>query len=214
VASPLRAVLFDFGDTLFHSPDGVKVMVEAGVDAETAARTWPEIWRASRSPQSQALKRDLSPALHRAGWLGLFSPAERLLPGLAELLYERVMAVELWTPYPDARGVLRGLHRRGVPVGVVSNVASDLRPVFRRHGLERYVATFVHSYEHEMEKPDPRLFLAACAKLNVEPVHTLMVGDSHLGDGGAVAAGLTVLLLPPVPEGSNRGLDLALGLVA
>jgi putative hydrolase of the HAD superfamily len=100
-----------------------------------------------------------------------------------------------------------------VPVGVVSNVASDLQPVFRRHGLEGYVATFVHSYEHEMEKPDPRLFQAACDALEVEPDHTLMVGDSHLGDGGAVAAGLTVLLLPPVPPASTRGLELALRLV-
>jgi HAD superfamily hydrolase (TIGR01509 family) len=214
VTSPLRAALFDFGDTLFYSPDGAQVMVEAGVDATTAALTWSEIWRASRSSESQALKRDLSPALHRAGWLGLFSPAESLLPGLAELLYERVMTVELWTPYPDAHRVLRGLHRRGVPVGVVSNVASDLRPVFRRHGLEGYVAAFVHSYEHEMEKPDPRLFQVACARLDVEPVRTLMVGDSHLGDGGALAAGLTVLLLPPVPRGSSRGLDLAVRLVA
>jgi HAD superfamily hydrolase (TIGR01509 family) len=210
----LRAVLFDFGDTLFYSPDGVPVMIEAGVDAETAARTWSEMWRDSKSIEALSVKRDLSPAQHRAGWLGVFSPADRLVPGLAEMLYERVMTVEHWTPYPDAAEVLRGLHRQGVPVGVVSNVASDLRPAFRRHGLEDYVATFVHSYEHELEKPDPRLFQTACAALEVEPGHTLMVGDSHIGDGGAVAAGLTVLLLPPVPPGSIRGLDLALRLVS
>jgi hypothetical protein len=40
-----------------------------------------------------------------------------------------------------------------------------------------------------------------------------MVGDNHVPDGGAVAAGLTVLLLPPVPAGADRGLHHVLGLV-
>jgi FMN phosphatase YigB (HAD superfamily) len=49
--------------------------------------------------------------------------------------------------------------------------------------------------------------------MGVSPAETLMVGDNHLPDGGAVVAGLTVLLLPPVPGGAERGLRHVLSLV-
>jgi len=63
-----------------------------------------------------------------------------------------------------------------------------------------------------VEKPDPAIFLAACAALGSAPERTLLVGDSHIADGGGVLAGLTVLLLPQVPRGAERGLSAVLGL--
>jgi hypothetical protein len=40
-----------------------------------------------------------------------------------------------------------------------------------------------------------------------------MVGDNALTDGGAIAAGLSVLLLPAAPPGGRRGLDAVIRLV-
>ncbi len=208
----LRAVLFDFGNTLFYSPDGAAILVQAGVEPATADQVWTEIWAAAGTPEEMAKGRDLSPENHRRMWMALFSRADVHVPGISERLYE-TMTPELWTPYPDALPVLRRLHRRGVPVGVVSNVGHSLRPVFDRHGLGRYVSAYVQSYEEVLEKPAPELFRTACRLLQVEPSQTLMVGDSQIADGGAVAAGLEVYLLPQVPRGAPRGLARVLDLL-
>jgi putative hydrolase of the HAD superfamily len=204
----LTAVLFDFGDTLFYSPDGAGLMVEEGLAPDLADRLWREIWASARSAAELARQRDVSPERHREAWTRLFARAEPHLPGVSERLYERVMVTDNWTPFPDSERTLPWLKERGVRVGVVSNVTSDLRPAFARHGLDAFVDSFTHSFEQRVEKPDPRIFLAACEALGSRPAETLMVGDSHLADGGAVEAGLTTLLLPPVSRGTERGLDL------
>ena len=205
-------VCFDFGDTLFHSPDGATVLIEAGVAPPAARELWDKIWSESKTPEALAMKRDLSAEAHRSGWLALFAQADVHRPGTSTLLYERVMDHTRWIPFPDTEPVLRDLKRRGLKVGVVSNVAEDLRPVFAKHGWADLVDGYAHSYEQGVEKPDPKLFLAACAAIGTAPGKTLVVGD-HPVDGGAVVAGCTVLLLPRSEPGRPHGLARVLDLV-
>src|SRR5439155_17922019 len=117
-----------------------------------------------------------------------------------------------WDPYPDTVPVLRELHERGVPIGVVSDTGFDIRPVFERAGVADCVGTFVLSYERGAAKPTAWLFEAACRELTVSPASTLMVGDNPLSDGGAMAAGLPTLLLPQAVPNEPRGLELVLRL--
>lgn len=217
---PIRAVLFDWGDTLFSSPDAARVIVDAArergvtVDEPDARALWDEIWAAGKTPEELAKGRDLSLDLHRSAWTSLFERADRLAPGLAPVLYERVMSQEQWIPYEDTEPTLRALHERGIRIGVVSNVPRDLAPIFEAKGLRGLVDAFTHSYEVGAEKPDPRIFLAACAKLGVAPEKSLMVGDHAVADGGALGAGLRFLhLAGEVPPGGNRGLRRVLELV-
>lgn len=206
-----RGVLFDFGDTLFYSPDGAAVMTEQGVPAPVARDLWDKIWRDSKTPEALAVKRDLSPEAHRSGWLALFAQADVHRPGLSALLYERVMDHTTWIAFPDSEAVLRELKRRGLRVGVVSNVAEDLRPVFAKRGWSDLVDGYTHSFEQRVEKPDPALFLAACRSIGTAPEETLVVGD-HPVDGGAVVAGCAVLLLPHTAPGAAHGLGRVLDL--
>lgn len=208
----IKGVCFDFGDTLFYSPDGAAVIAEAGVAPEVARELWDKIWRDSKTPEALAVQRDLSPEAHRSGWTKLFEQADVHKPGLSTLLYERVMDHTKWLPFPDTEQVLRELRTRGLRIGVVSNVAEDLRPVFEAHGWAGLVDGYTHSYEHRIEKPDVRIFLAACKAIGTKPSETVVVGD-HAVDGGAVAAGCVVLLLPRVEPGQPRGLERVLGLV-
>lgn len=207
------AAIFDFGDTLFYSPSGADVLVEAGLDRPQATRLWTEIWQTSKMAEELARGRDLSEDRHREAWLSLFEPAEAYVPGAAQLLYERVMNHDRWLPYPDTAPVLEALQNRGVRVGVLSNIPSSLQPVFELHGLSGYVNAYTESYRHGRVKPDPELFHIACRELGVEPRSALMVGDNHLADGAAVLSGMAVLLLPPVAAGSPRGLGCVLRLV-
>lgn len=210
----IRAVLFDWGDTLFASPDASRVIVDAAkergvsVSVAEARSLWDEIWAAGKTPKELAKGRDLSLDLHRTAWTSLFERADRLAPGLAPVLYDRVMSQDRWVPFADTEPTLRALRERGVRIGVVSNVPRDLGPIFEAKGLRALVDAFTHSYEVGAEKPDPRIFRAACDRLGVVPEETLMVGDHALADGGSVAAGLRFLhLAGDVAPGGVRGLD-------
>ena len=219
MSAPLRAVLFDWGDTLFHAPHAPEVIVESarsrGVQlSESRARElWDEIWIAGKTPEEIAKGRDLSLDAHRRVWIDLFAQLDRVAPGLSRALYERVMDPHSWVPYADTRSTLEAVRRRGLKVGVVSNVPADLRPVFAKHGLDGLVDSYTHSFEVGAEKPDPAIFLAAAKSLGVKPSETLMVGD-HAVDAGAERAGMRVFILAAEFEGDVRGLAGAFSMLS
>ncbi|MDI3418257.1 HAD family hydrolase [Streptomyces luteolus] len=158
--------------------------------------------------------RDVSAELHRAAFTGLSREVALPAPGLHEALYDRHKTPAAWRPYPDTADVLAALKERGLLVGVVSNIGWDLRPVFRAHGLDRYVDTYVLSYEHGVQKPDPRLFAVACQALGVAPEDALMVGDDRRADGGAARLGCAVHFVDHLPvEQRPAGLEPVLALL-
>jgi putative hydrolase of the HAD superfamily len=218
LSAPLRAVLFDWGDTLFHAPHAPEVIASfarsSGVrmSDERAREMWDEIWAVGKLPEEIAKGRDLSMEAHRQVWTDLFSQLDREVPGVSRALYERVMDPHSWVPYADTRATLEAVRRRGLKVGVVSNVPADLRPVFAKHRLDGLVDSYTHSFEVGAEKPDPAIFLAAAKSLGVKPSETLMVGD-HEVDRGAERAGMRVFILPAEFDGDVRGLDRALALL-
>ena len=218
VSPPLRAILFDWGDTLFHAPHAPEVIVDfarsAGVSiSESRAREmWDETWAEGKTPDEIAKGRDLSPEAHRRVWMDLFGRLDGIVPGVSRALYERVMDPQSWVPYADTRATLEAVRRRGLKVGVVSNVPADLRPVFGRHRLDGLVDSYTHSFEVGAEKPDPAIFLAAAKSLGVKASETLMVGD-HEVDRGAERAGMRAFVLPTGFNGDVRGLDRVLVLL-
>jgi FMN phosphatase YigB (HAD superfamily) len=216
VTSPLRAVLFDVGDTLVRLDAHAGTLVRrAGralgldVDPEAAAAVWMRVLAEASAPEELAKGRDLSLDRHREVWTALYRRcgADELAAGMANAVYEASVTADAWVAFPDALATLRVLRRAGVPVGVVSDTGFDLRPVLRRTGLSPYIDAVLLSYEHGGCKPDAAVFHAACTALGADPAGVLMVGDNPHTDGGAVLAGLTTLLLPP-PTGAARGLAL------
>ncbi|MFF4357384.1 HAD family hydrolase [Streptomyces sp. NPDC001604] len=210
-ASWLRAVLDDAGLTLpepelAQAAKALEVAgaLPGGANPAQLPEELSEVWRI----------RDQSTELHRAAYTGLSRQVALPDPGLHDALYDRHKTPAAWTPYPDATEVLAALRERGIGIGVVSNIGWDLRPVFREHGLDRYVDAYVLSYEHGIQKPDPRLFAVACEALGVDPRETLMVGDDRRADGGAAALGCRVhlvdhLLAAERPDGLRPVLELA-----
>lgn len=217
---PIRAVLFDWGDTLFESPHAPAVILDvarargAAIGPDDARRIWNELWDAGKTPEEHAKGRDLSMEAHRRVWTALFRRADDRVPGIADALYERVMDPSRWVPYPDTEPTLAALRQRGVRIGIVSNHAYDLRAFFAANGLDRYIDAYALSFEVGVPKPAREIFLAACRMLGSRPDETLMVGDDPVSDGGAGGAGLRVFILPPHDaRGSARGLDAVVALV-
>ncbi|MFI2760792.1 HAD family hydrolase [Streptomyces echinatus] len=213
----MAAVLFDFSGTLFRAETAESwlraVLTETGhtlpeSELTGTARALEEAGALPGGAVPVELPADLaglwavrdeSAELHRAAYTGLSRRVPLPDPGLHDALYERHMAPAAWAPYPDAAEVLRTLRERGTGIGVVSNIGWDLRPVFRAHGLDAYVDTYALSYEHGVQKPDPRLFAVACEALGTDPREVLMVGDSRPADGGAAALGCRVHFVDHLP---------------
>lgn len=214
---PVRAVLFDFSGTLFQIgtyADRIRavlgpvdeLVMDDILDGLEAGLTDPDVVAAQ-------LGRDVSAKAHRHAFTTWYASAPQLAP-VADVLYEQLREPEHWVPYADVAATLSRLVAEGMALGVVSDVGWDLRATFARHGLDGFFSSWVHSYEHVTEKPDPVLFQLACDELGVSPAEALMVGDHPAKDGGAVAAGLRAYVLPAgAAPGARRGLDAVLRLV-
>ncbi|MEU9318193.1 HAD-IA family hydrolase [Streptomyces sp. NPDC048295] len=213
----VRAVLFDFSGTLFQIgaySDRIRAAMPEPVDEAAmdvmlsgleAGLSDPDVIEAQRG-------RDVSSRAHRHAFTTWYASVRELAP-VAGVLYEQLQAPEHWVPYEDTECTLVRLTQSGVALGVVSDVGWDLRATFAHHGLDHYFSSWVHSYEHDTEKPDPLLFQHACHELGVAPEETLMVGDHPAKDGGAAGAGLRSYVLPGrATPGSCRGLDAVLRL--
>lgn len=224
----VQAVLFDFHGTLAQVEDAVDWVLAAaaacGATLERARATGlaDRLVTAGRAggplpariPPHLAevwAERDLYEYAHRAAYTGLAATVPAGVDGLADALYERGITAEGWAPFADTAPTLWALHAAGVRVAVVSNIGYDIRPIFQSWGLACLVDAWVLSYEVGRCKPDPGIFLAACAALGVEPEHALMVGDTP-ADAGAVAAGCATLVLPAGRPGAVNGLGTVLTL--
>lgn len=230
-AMTAKATLFDFSGTLFRA-EPAESWLRAALDAtghvlppQEFARCLRELQEVGAQPGGTPPRevpahlaaewrvRDLSATRHRAVYLAQTRQVDLPYEGLAEALYARHKEPAAWAPYPDAADVLAELQRRGVRIGVVSNIGWDLRPVFRAHALDTYVNAYVLSFEHGIQKPDPALFQMACATLGTCAPETVMVGDNRRADGGAAAIGCRVHFVDPVPvaerpDGLRPVLDL------
>lgn len=215
---PVRAVLFDFSNTIFHTVDTVTWLRAAArrtgteMDAATAERLAKELTTAWARPDVVAAQagRDLSPERHAAATIAWARAVPELAP-LAEALNDELRDVRTWLPYDDTGPVIAALRAAGLPVGVVSNIGWDLRSYFPAYGIT--VDGFTLSCELGAEKPDRRLFDHACAGLGADPRDTLMVGDTPASDGAAATVGMRVHLLPRGGELARyRGLDAVLRL--
>lgn len=218
----LRAVLFDFGDTLARlTGAGGDLVVRAaerlGGRPEPAAaeQVWETVLARQSTPEELAKGRDLSVERHREVWTRLYrdTGADRLMTGLSDAIYDLTVDPSSWELFPDALPVLETLARRGVPVGIVSDCGFDLRPTLDKLGVSRLVGTAVISGELGVCKPSPQVFRMACRLLGVDPRDALMVGDNPITDGGAADVGLTVLLLPRHQSSGPRGLGRVLSLL-
>ena len=220
----LRAVIFDFSGTLFRleeNPSWYSDLTDAdGTPFDLSAQA--ELMRRMTAPTGRIAElgdefieawenRDLDPELHRKVYVEVLRSSGVPVPQ-AERLYARMIDPQQWTPYPDAAEVLRRLPEQGLKVGVISNIAFDIRPAFDRLEISRHVDAFLLSYLEEVIKPDPKIFLRACERLGVAPEEALMVGDSEEADGGAADVGCQVAIVDPAPTAERpEGLIDAVG---
>ncbi|UFS97469.1 HAD family hydrolase [Nocardia huaxiensis] len=207
----IEAVLFDFSGTVFRLEESAFRSVDL-IDADGRAfdtHEVAEIMRRMTAPVEQLVefddegqfawdRRDLDPALHRRAYVQVLRKSG-VPDSVAGPLYEQLLDPYAWTPYPDTGEVFEALHANGIAVGIVSNIAFDIRPAFESRGWDRYIGEFALSFEIGAMKPDPLIFRTALDRLGCAPERALMVGDSLEADGGAKALGCGFELVEPLP---------------
>ncbi|MEV4311045.1 HAD family hydrolase [Actinocrispum sp. NPDC049592] len=202
----IHGVLFDFSGTLFRLEPDLSGLVDVDgrpMNGEAQA----EVMRRMTGPTGRPVglpehlhddweQRDLNPPLHRELYMAVLRGSG---VGNPDFLYDSMLGAESWRPYPDTVAALKTVAQAGIPVGVVSNIAWDIRPVFENVGAAEYVDAFVLSYVEGMVKPEPRLFTVACERIGVPPGQVLMIGDSREADGGAERIGCAFAEVEPLP---------------
>ena len=208
-----EAVLFDVGETLI-GPAGsfgasyARHFRALGIEAPDQA--WDRVmrahWRRFAARHPPGADRYRLAGGERAFWrrlvavvvaeIGGADPSAELVDEATSRLYEHFSRPEAWTVWPDTPGVLDRLAGAGVPLAVVSNWDSRLEPLLERLGLARYFAAVCGSHTLGVEKPDPRLFDHALARLGVPACRALHVGDLPETDwAGGRLAGCAVRLV-------------------
>jgi phosphoglycolate phosphatase len=75
--------------------------------------------------------------------------------------------------------VLQTISQAGIKIGILSaDSTQGVKDFVENHQLSPYI-DLIMGVDGGISKPDPRLYLNACAKLSVNPHNTLMIGDSQ-----------------------------------
>ena len=203
----LDAVLFDWGDTLFHFAYD-EALLEAGWAAGLAAVVRDELPRHEET--AQRFREHYIPLL----WVpGAVEEVEypgmvrELLAGFGVELSEdelnRFLEAEheAWEPArqmgAQTHALLDSLRERGLKTGLVSNAFDPgwlLHNDLERMGLAERLDAAVFSSEVGRRKPDETIFRAALERLDVAPERALFVGDRRYEDvRGAKDLGMTTV---------------------
>lgn len=117
---------------------------------------------------------------------------------VAQRAWERLMARrDLYDGLdPSAQALLGGLRTRGVRVAAVSNSDGTLDAELSRFGLREWFDVVIDSTLAGAEKPDRRIYRAACAALALQPHDCWFLGDGLINDViGAEGAGIALGVL-------------------
>jgi HAD superfamily hydrolase (TIGR01509 family) len=205
--------MLDWRGTLVRDPDDAwwvrtaLARLERSAGNAEVAEVVDRLRTAGETPTVTDLRAtaDCSAEQHRTATMHLFSEAG-LDTALAETLYRLDLEPVAHPLYEDVPETLRSLKSLGVSVAIVSDIHFDLRPEFALRGLDGLVDHFILSFEHGVQKPDPRIFMIALESLGLRASDALMVGDRPDRDGAAVLTGIRTLLLP-AENGPRRGLS-------
>lgn len=217
-----RAVLFDIGDTLWHSAEAppasefrriaseraASYLFEIGIDFDSpglAARVaWDALEEAMRTARATDRVEPDYPAVAQGALAGIgLRLSQREAGGLMEAIY--VSGEEGGkAAYPGARELLDELQSRGFKLGIVTNRAfggERFRQDLRTAGLDIEWDANVVSVEVGYLKPHPAIFECALAELGVDGGEAVMVGNSLAEDvAGAQPFGMATAWKRSTPD--------------
>lgn len=211
----VKAILFDTFGTVVDWRTSVAAEMTAFGAERGITGDWSgfaDAWRAAYHPSMDRVRRGELPwtildVLHRAS-------LEKLLPefgvtGLAEGELDRLTRV--WhrlMPWPDAVAGLTRLKARYI-IGPLSNGNVALLVNLAKFGGLPWDVVFGSEISRHF-KPDPEVYLGACAMLGLEPAQVMMAAAHNHDLKAAKALGLkTAFFARPTEYGPSQSKDFA-----
>ncbi len=197
VVGLLRAVLFDFGETLVHQ-----------------SRPWDEIFQddlqsiylyLTRSGLNTNFQRftktfvdAYGKASTKANQYKVEVPVQDIISEvLQELDFKSTRSIiqeamielhkpeiEAWQLFPDTIKTLVALRDNGLKLGLISNSKSDwmIRAVLEKFDLKKFFDVVLTSAVLQIRKPRPEIFMHALKSLDIKPSEAVFVGDNFEAD--------------------------------
>jgi len=203
---PIRAVLFDLGETLVNLDKSWEEVFELEVNSlyqylngtgmkiglrEFTTLFTREFEAASTKANSQHVETPMEEIM--SGVIvksGVRTSREGFLQTAIEEFYRP--EIQSWQLDPDTLEVLVNLENKFL-LGLISNAKSEwqVNSILRKFQLERFFKIILISATLRIRKPRPDLFLKALSSLNITPDKAVFVGNSLEADiAGARAVGI------------------------
>jgi putative hydrolase of the HAD superfamily len=193
-----KALIFDLYDTLADFPfaeyEGVVYQMASLLELPTADFTgvWTQTWNeheAGRFGSVSAYIAYLCRMLAQDVPMAKIHAAERLHGAFQQ---------RILVPKPGSLEVLNEVKRLGCKIGLITNCPLETTTLWPQTPLSSLVDVALFSTLEGVRKPDPDIFVLASQRLQIEPRHCAMVGDSWQADVlGAHDAGMAAFWLNP-----------------
>lgn len=205
----IKAVFFDLYNTLVgYDPPREELEARAlgdfGIKVEPAALSRPMLkadefffqenarLRVSERPREevQSLYAQYQVVLLKEAGI---EPTDELIGGILrkwqQLKFKQVL-------FDDVLPTLTELKERDLILGLISNIDSDITPLFNELGLTPLLQIIVTSLEAGYAKPHPAIFKEALKRAQVEPEEAMFIGDQYQIDVlGAESVGMQGVLI-------------------
>jgi putative hydrolase of the HAD superfamily len=198
-AGPLKALLFDAGDILYHRPQKADRL--AAFLKESVVQVHEPSIEEREMLTGQAYRGQLNQDQYYEGLLRLYgiTQPEQLLRG-RQLLEEEDNQVVY---FPGVKDTLIALEQSGYLLGIVTDTANSVHAKlrwFEKGGFGHVWDSIISSRELGRRKPDPAIYQAALDQLGVRPSEAAFVGHKASELDGAKAVGIHTIAFNYEPD--------------
>jgi putative hydrolase of the HAD superfamily len=187
-ASQIRAVIFDLWETLIDWNHEANTRMHTRV-RERVGFDFHERW-------NRATERYTTPV--RTVLAGVGVPADAIEDVLS---YRAEFVRTCLVPRAGAVDTLKELRARGLKVGLITVCTEDVELLWPESEFAGLFDAEIFSNAIGLSKPDPRIYLACCEQLGVEPGEAVFVGDGANDElEGARRVGLRPILIHKAGE--------------
>lgn len=142
---------------------------------------------------------------------GVHAPDERIiaLADHKEMIYRQLLAAEA-TALPGARELMVALHGAGYRQALGSSAPEEnIHTIVTLLRLTPFLDATVSGETVTHGKPAPDIFLAAAARLHIEPIHCLVIEDAPAGVVAAHAGGMRCIAVRRAGVPDAPGIEAA-----
>lgn len=179
----VKAVVFDLWETLIDWDRAANAQLNVDL-AAIVGEAFLERWSGSKAKYNGPIRVALAEAGVR----------EEHMDDVCGLRREYLR--KALTPRPGAVDTLRTLREQGFRTGLITVCSEDIETLWPESEFAGLFDAEVFSPSFGASKPDPRIYLACCERLGVEPAEAVFVGDGANDElAGAQRVGMEAILI-------------------